>query len=738
MRYVARDNKQIPDILVSRRTRDAIDDIHLYLRRSQDDISQTRSPFQENLVFNEEVKASLGRVFYEKCAYCETSVSFSEAGIDHFRPIDVSEETPTNQGHYAWLAYDWENLYLACPACQSRKGARFPVYGQRGRPFSTVSEARSVETPALLDPYDDNPRLHIRLQPDGYYLPRTQSGRETVEFFELNRADLVSDRMSVIEELGDAFRRGVDRFILEAAISPKGPYSGAKTQYIGLVIEAVTGRHPNWGKTGPVFGGVLAALQNTDTEVLKRKIDDLNSGSYRLPTGAIARRVFGGPALDVSALTDRRFTPESVLETSIQNIRISNFKGIDELFLTLPAFRPGRRSSGALMLLGENAVGKTSVLEAITLALLGQDDAEGMVAPENILRRKGKERQELIEPDTTSVELSFYDRSSQSVLTIDPLSRRLEGEPYASSVVIAYGPRRYSDETAKWHRGRSARVKSLFQAAVPLADPTAWLREIASDDVSRFKAVARGLREILALRDGDNLVLDKAMGVCVSVRGRLEPVSRLSEGYRSLFVMSVDMMRELLRKQSDLEDARGVVLIDEIETHLHPRWKMRVMSALRRAMPKVTFIATTHDPLCLRGMEQGEVVVLAKDSDQKIYQVADLPNISGMRVEQILTSDYFGLNSTADPETEAELTAYVAAVAREQAGDEEAVGQVTRLAASLRETLVLGETAADQLAQEALRRFLKERHDLSSIERSSSRREVVEAMLSALRQPLVE
>ena len=198
------------------------------------------------------------------------------------------------------------------------------------------------------------------------------------------------------------------------------------------------------------------------------------------------------------------------------------------------------------------------------------------------------------------------------------------------------------------------------------------------------------------------------------------------------------MMRELLRTQPDLEDARGVVLIDEIETHLHPRWKMRVMRALRKAMPKVTFIATTHDPLCLRGMEQGEVVVLAKDKNQQIYQLTDLPNISGMRVEQILTSDYFGLNSTADPETEAQLTAYVAALTRAQAGDQDADKRTTRLGATLRETLVLGETAADQLAQEALERFLNERHDLSLVERSGARLEVVEAMLRALRQPLEE
>ncbi|WP_305972256.1 MULTISPECIES: AAA family ATPase [unclassified Mameliella] len=737
MRFVERSSTSTPNALVSEDVRQAVRDVHRYLNRPQDERGQRRSPFEESLVFNDAVRKALGGLFFEKCAYCETKVSLSEAGIDHFRPIRVSEERQTDYGHYAWLTYDWENLYLVCPACNSQKGARFPVDGQRGSPFATVNEMRLSERPALLDPCYDNPRLHIQLRPDGSYVPRSGRGRATIDLFDLNRDDLVRDRHEEIEHLNRVFRNGVDRLELEAAISQDAPYSGAKVQYVALIIEVVTGRRPNWSRHGPVFGGVLASMQNVEAITLNTAIERLLNKEDSAETAFVPQR-FSDQPTERRALRDADFTAEPARQTLIREIKISNFKGIDALTLKVPALRPGKGSSGALMLLGENAVGKTTVLEAIALSLLGELDADGMVRPEDLLRRKGRDRQELIEPDIATVELSFYDRSSPAVLSIDPLRRQFEGDRSAGAVVIAYGPRRFSDVRTKWHHNRSARVESLFRPAVPLADPTSWLRDIARDDEFRFKAVTRGLREILALRDGDELVLDEAMGICVSVRGHLEPVSRLSEGYRSLFAMAVDIMRELLRTQPDLEDARGVVLIDEIETHLHPRWKMRVTRALRKAMPKVTFIATTHDPLCLRGMEQGEVVVLAKDRNQQIYQLTDLPDISGMRVEQILTSDYFGLNSTADPETEAQLTAYVATLSRAQAGDQDAEERATRLGATLRETLVLGETAADQLAQEALDRFLAERHDLSSVERSDARLEVVDAMLRALRQPLEE
>ena len=692
MRFVERISTSFPNALVSEDVRQAVGDVHRYLDRPQDERGQRRSPFEESLVFNESVRKALGDLFFEKCAYCEAKVSLAEGGIDLFRPKRVSEESLIDFGHYAWLTYDWENLYLVCPACNSLKGASFPVDGQRGRPFATVNETRLSERPALHE---------------------------------------------AIKHLNLTFRGDVDGLKLEAAISQDAPYSGAKVQYVALIIEELTGRRPNWSKNGPVFGGVLASLQNVEAATLNRAIERLLDDGSRGAAVSMRQSLPDQPT-ERRVLRNADFNANPAHQTLIREIKISDFKGIDELTLKLPALRPGKGSAGALMLLGENAVGKSTVLEAIALSLLGETDAHGMVPAEDLLRRKGRDRQELIEPETATVKLSFYDRSNPAFLKIDPLRRQLEGGRSVGAVVIAYGPRRFSDVKTKWQNKRSARVESLFRPAVPLADPTSWLRDIAKDDEMRFKAVARGLREILALRDGDQLVLDEAMGICVSVRGQLEPVKRLSEGYRSLFAMSVDMMRELLRTQPDLEDARGVVLIDEIETHLHPRWKMRVMRALRKAMPKVTFIATTHDPLCLRGMEQGEVVVLAKDKNQQIYQLTDLPNISGMRVEQILTSDYFGLNSTADPETEAQLTAYVAALTRAQAGDQDADKRTTRLGATLRETLVLGETAADQLAQEALERFLNERHDLSLVERSGARLEVVEAMLRALRQPLEE
>jgi predicted ATP-binding protein involved in virulence len=66
----------------------------------------------------------------------------------------------------------------------------------------------------------------------------------------------------------------------------------------------------------------------------------------------------------------------------------------------------------------------------------------------------------------------------------------------------------------------------------------------------------------------------------------------------------------LSTRSLDPRDIRGIMLIDEVEQHLHPRWQLRVMELLKHAFPKVQFIATTHSPLVISGCEKCRVHTL--------------------------------------------------------------------------------------------------------------------------------
>jgi predicted ATP-binding protein involved in virulence len=126
---------------------------------------------------------------------------------------------------------------------------------------------------------------------------------------------------------------------------------------------------------------------------------------------------------------------------------------------------------------------------------------------------------------------------------------------------------------------------------------------------------------------------------------------------------------------------------------------MRIVRLLRRAFPKVQFIITTHDPLCLRGVYDGEVFVMRRSEETgEVELVEELPSIRGMRAEQILTSEFFGLGST-DPETDAKMIRYHNLVVQGAETEE-----VERLRLEIESTMKVGDTVQEQVYAEALRR----------------------------------
>lgn len=193
--------------------------------------------------------------------------------------------------------------------------------------------------------------------------------------------------------------------------------------------------------------------------------------------------------------------------------------------------------------------------------------------------------------------------------------------------------------------------------------------------------------------------------------------------------MVCDIIREMLYHYDNLEFASAVVFIDEIETHLHPRWKMQIMTLLRRAFPKIQFIATTHDPLCLRGMYDGEVFVLQRSPEDQVERVEDLPSIRGMRAEQILTSEFFGLGST-DPDTDARLERYNRLAARIEDLSEEERAELDTLRGKLDDGMVLGSTLREQAYAEALKKQVEQ--EVAPTKVASPRRADLRQTFSAL------
>lgn len=135
---------------------------------------------------------------------------------------------------------------------------------------------------------------------------------------------------------------------------------------------------------------------------------------------------------------------------------------------------------------------------------------------------------------------------------------------------------------------------------------------------------------------------------------------QLSDGYRSMFALIVDILRWLERAHPgtnvSVDKLSGVVLIDEIDAHLHPRWQREVGFKLTEQFPNLQFIVTTHSPFVAMAAGAGSLSVLRKD-DNEMRVDQDIPNPRGWLVDRVL-AELFHLPSLRDPETEKQLQRY--------------------------------------------------------------------------------
>jgi len=175
-----------------------------------------RHEAQRNVYHHDQVHAALERLCDSKCAYCEAPAPASMAwDVEHYRPKGRVSERADHPGYY-WLAYDWDNLLLACELCNRRrkdrptweeaspgpaagKADRFPLADERTRAMDPSGDL-DAEVRLLLDPTRDDPEEHLTFDVNGHALPREGSrmGAMSIDVYHLNRRRLRSWRQAHI------------------------------------------------------------------------------------------------------------------------------------------------------------------------------------------------------------------------------------------------------------------------------------------------------------------------------------------------------------------------------------------------------------------------------------------------------------------------------------------------------------------------------------------------------------
>lgn len=112
--------------------------------------------------------------------------------------------------------------------------------------------------------------------------------------------------------------------------------------------------------------------------------------------------------------------------------------------------------------------------------------------------------------------------------------------------------------------------------------------------------------------------------VVVEKRNTTLNLNQLSEGERGLLAVLIDLTRRLAFANPDLEhparDGQAIVLIDELDLHMHPRWQRTIVSQLTATFPKCQFIATTHSPQIISEVQPENLLLLRQELDRIVVQ----------------------------------------------------------------------------------------------------------------------
>ena len=337
----------------------------------------------------------------------------------------------------------------------------------------------------------------------------------------------------------------------------------------------------------------------------------------------------------------------------LKSVEIENYRAIEKLKLPL--------DPSLTVLHGDNGYGKTSVLSAIAVGL-GHEDMLGPFLDVFIYFCEGDWREGAENPrvSLSSVDGKACERQGtrsvveQGKKEIEMSGRReieertLVGKSQENRKIpigVLYGTdRTVSDvpESVVSPRHLPRRVsrldalKGALSARTDFEDLFTWFY-FKEDEELREQKERRDfdyeLKEVSAVRQAISSMLPEVFDPRTesnpprfvvsqkSEQGQVEKLSldQLSGGYRIVLALAADLARRMVQGNPHLDDpleSEAVVLIDEVELHLHPGWQQRILGDLQRTFPNAQFIVSTHSPQVLTTVEPQRIVELYWDGDR--------------------------------------------------------------------------------------------------------------------------
>ncbi len=333
--------------------------------------------------------------------------------------------------------------------------------------------------------------------------------------------------------------------------------------------------------------------------------------------------------------------------SGIYSFAVQNFRGIKHTVITdIPKGTPW------IFLTGKNGFGKTSLLQSLYIGLRGNRDGHTILSTEDF---------EIAVDYSQGYEVGSVDKSNK-------VNQNTDAE-YLANNVIAYGPSRIlitNSESSNEAIEKSSDSYSLFHPNGVLFNIENALKNwfYRSQSKERFPDLAEEFGRIFDFAKSTLIKLSPTIAdIQINIKndtieyfesdedGKIieTPLryEQLASGNKVVIAMVGDLMFRLLKapKVKVLQHLTGIVIIDELDLHLHPDWQYKLPELLSSVFPKIQFIASTHSPIPLLGAPDGSIVLTVDRTKEEGITAKKLDvDVANLTPNLILSSEVFGFH----------------------------------------------------------------------------------------------
>lgn len=398
------------------------------------------------------------------------------------------------------------------------------------------------------------------------------------------------------------------------------------------------------------------------------------------------------------------------------------------------------------LILGNNGVGKTTILRSLAMGLCDKTGAAGLLQDTfGDMIRTGEPEGKII--------IDLLDNGSKySILTIIKkisskdievlTQKRPDNFPWDNLFVCGYGANRSirGSETYDEYSLADA-LYTLFEYNAELQNPELMLRRLAMSK-EELQEVCNWLDEVLMLEKGSTKLDHKGL----SIKDRMSKeitFGSMPDGYAATITLVSDMLgwALLAEKKAEKNNLYGIVIIDELEQHLHPSWEIQIVKLLNSVFKNIQFICTTHSPLCAIGsanIENAEqicsLVSLYQDGNEiKAHDRIAPPK--NKRADQVLTSHLFGLETTRSDSFTKDLEKYLSLTKKKNRSNSDnlVLSELkSKLDSSIAEQEIENQSAEQKMLNTALDNILKEQFPKEPTIVNATKRKIERKFLDVL------